>query len=122
MLGLSDVIGSSIDQTIVSTADTGRGTRDKAQTGVIESVPFLLTQNAIAFTLLGDQGEGLTVELVDPATNIVIASDTKALDGAEDVVWELFTQVGQVVLFRIKDESVTGAIEVKDLRQTKAGP
>jgi hypothetical protein len=122
MLGLSDVIGSSVDHTVVSTADTGRGTRDKAQTGVIESVPFLLTQNAIAFTLLGDQGAGLTVELVDPATNIVIASDTKELNGPEEVVWELFTQVGQVVLFRIKDESKTGAIEVKDLRQTKAGP
>lgn len=125
MLGLSDVIATSVShdgKPVVSTADNGRKARDKAQTGVIESVPFLLTQTALAFTLLGDQGEGLTVELIDPSTNVAIATDTKDLDGPEDVVWELFEHVGRVVLFRIKDASKTGAIEVKDLRMAKAGP
>lgn len=125
MLGLSDVIATSVShesQPVLSTADNGRKARDKSLTGVIESVPFLLTQTALAFTLLGDQGDGLTVELIDPSTNVAVASDTKDLDGPEDVVWELFEHVGRVFVFRIKDTSKTGSIEVKGLRMAKAGP
>ncbi len=125
MKGLSDIVRISVSvdgKPVVSTADNGRGARDAALTGVIESQLFLVTENGIKFTLIGSSDHATYVELIDPKSGVVLASAHKQGDGPEEVTWETYEMVGQSVVFRLVDESKTGSIEVKDLRTVKIGP
>ena len=116
MKGLSDIVRATVTgsdgQPVVSTADDGRGARDKRLTGVIESQAFLLSSTNLQFKIAGAGGPGLRVEIVD----VAMGAPVLTLPVPGEAVCDLSESVGRQIRVRLVDESTTGSVEIGEIR------
>ena len=101
------------DVPIVSTADTGHGTRNEALTGVIESQTFLMTGIQISCRVATTGGLGTRIEIVDAIMNVPVAT-TNVTNGT--AVFDLPNSRGSLMIIRLTDDTKSGSIDAWDFQ------
>lgn len=115
---------ASIDPAALRASDADAQVVDGAFKGVIESEPFEIRSRMLSFKLGGGQdGEKLTVSLIDADTGAVLCSSTGA--GTEEMIrqiWDVSGYQGKTCFVRITDNSRSGHLNVDSFLASNAEP